>query len=172
MKTLKSDRGFIFLYHPSNLERKDVILASESSAVGDYEDSFDNPGSSFLWIGSDHHLNRTEVKEFVNNLQHWLDTGRLLFDPMEAFDQTQANEEGWCISQCSGSQYFPEDWFDIQCWAESDRFENDLQALTFVINKVNERSEYHMNALTAMESTNFSMVREYQKNEFNNQNSV
>ena len=52
-------------------------LALESSAVGDYDDSVDRPGSSFLWFGDHHHLNREEVSELVGFLQHWLDTGRL-----------------------------------------------------------------------------------------------
>jgi hypothetical protein len=52
-------------------------LIQESSAIGDYEDSFDCPGSSYLWVGDDHHLDREEVAELIENMQHWLDNGRL-----------------------------------------------------------------------------------------------
>ncbi len=53
-------------------------LAAQSSAIGDYEDSFERPGSSFLWIGDYHHLNREEVQQLVNHLQSWLKTGSLV----------------------------------------------------------------------------------------------
>lgn len=52
-------------------------LISRSSAVGDYEDSMERPGSSFLWVGEHHHLNREEVKDLINYMQEWLDTGRI-----------------------------------------------------------------------------------------------
>jgi len=55
-------------------------LIQESSAIGDYEDAFDKPGSSFLWVGRYHHLNRMEVAELIERMQHWLDTGRLKED--------------------------------------------------------------------------------------------
>jgi len=55
-------------------------LVQESSAIGDYEDSSDLPGSSYLWVGQDHHLNREEVAELINRMQHWLETGRLKAD--------------------------------------------------------------------------------------------
>ncbi len=61
-------------------------LAQESSTIGDYPDSFDRPGSSRLWIGADHHLNREQVAEFIAHLQHWLDTGRL--EPPVAEEKT------------------------------------------------------------------------------------
>lgn len=40
----------------------------------------DNPGSSFLWVGNDHHLNREEVTELVSRLLWWLKTGHLVVD--------------------------------------------------------------------------------------------
>jgi len=55
----------------------DARLVSESSAIGDYDDSLARPGSSFLWIGNGHHLNREEVAELVAKMRHWLDHGRL-----------------------------------------------------------------------------------------------
>jgi len=56
-------------------------IIAESSAIGDYDDSFDKPGSSYLWVGNDHHLNRDQVRELVTRMEHWLSTGRLAVDP-------------------------------------------------------------------------------------------
>lgn len=78
MELTKSERGFYYLHHQAYLEPHAMSrLVSESSAVGDYEDSLDKPGSSFLRVGDKHHLNREEVAEFVTHLQRWLQTGRL-----------------------------------------------------------------------------------------------
>jgi len=52
-------------------------LIQESSAIGDYEDSDEKPGSSYLWVGQDHHLNREQVQELINRMQVWLKFGRL-----------------------------------------------------------------------------------------------
>lgn len=85
MKASKTERGFICVEHevypptsggvPRDPKAKQLI--QESSAVGDYEDSFDKPGSSYLWVGEDHHLNREEVAELVERMTIWLRTGRL-----------------------------------------------------------------------------------------------
>lgn len=77
MKVEQSDRGFRYVYYPSYTEGNPIRLVQESSAIGNYEDSFDRPGSSFLWIGSSHHLDREEVRELVDIMQSWLKTGRL-----------------------------------------------------------------------------------------------
>lgn len=83
MEIIKSDRGFEFLRHVKygnemHGPNKEITrLVSQSSAVGDYEDSMDKPGSSYLWIGEDHHLDRSEVKQLIGCLQHWLATGSL-----------------------------------------------------------------------------------------------
>lgn len=73
----------------------------ESSAIGDYSDSFDRPGSSYIWLGLDDadpkisaatgwidypipndvllstrmHLNREQVKSLIERLNQWLDSG-------------------------------------------------------------------------------------------------
>lgn len=52
-------------------------LVQQSSAIGDYEDAFDKPGSSFLWIGKQHHLDREQVEELRDRLTAWLETGTL-----------------------------------------------------------------------------------------------
>lgn len=80
MELGKTERGFDILRHPRYVDEPDtqpVRLAQQSSAVGQYEDAFDRPGSSFLWVGDDHHLNREEVSQFVQHLQAWLQTGCL-----------------------------------------------------------------------------------------------
>jgi len=79
MQINKSNRGFEFLEHdvyPLGADH-DSRLASQSSAVGEYNDSLERPGSSYLWIGMHHHLNREEVAQFVGHLQNWLNTGSL-----------------------------------------------------------------------------------------------
>lgn len=69
----KTDKSFNLLVHEKYTTRELTRLLQESSAVGNYDDSYDNPGSSFLRIGKDHHLNREEVRELIGYLQHWLD---------------------------------------------------------------------------------------------------
>ena len=81
MKASKTDRGFTVVNHegypPENRPSRPIRLIQESSAVGDYDDSMERPGSSFLWVGQDHHLNREEVAELVQRMGQWLATGRL-----------------------------------------------------------------------------------------------
>lgn len=82
MKTEKTDRGFIVILHEKyqNKSGETTRLIQESSAIGDYENSFNCPGSSYLWIGNDHHLNREEVADLITRMQYWLETGRLKMD--------------------------------------------------------------------------------------------
>ena len=78
MRVEKSDRGFQCLTHPSYLEPHEAKrVVSQSSAIGDYDDSLDYPGSSFLWVGDHHHLNREEVRGLRDSLTMWLLTGSL-----------------------------------------------------------------------------------------------
>ena len=78
MKIDDSTRGFRRLLHERYLEPHDnICLAQESSAIGNYEDSSDEPGSSFLWIGEHHHLDRKQVKTLIGALRHWLRQKRL-----------------------------------------------------------------------------------------------
>ncbi len=70
-------RGFETLTHPSYPKGLECRLVGQSSIIGDYEDSFDRPGSSAIWVGNTHHLNREETKELIVYLQRWLDTGKL-----------------------------------------------------------------------------------------------
>ena len=80
MEIEKSDRGFKSITHPLYIDDKDGDnrIVSESSAVNfNYEDSLDNPGSSYLWIGDHHHLNREEIIILRDSLTHWLEQKRL-----------------------------------------------------------------------------------------------
>ncbi len=79
MKIETSNRGFRFVLAEKyqNEPGEYTMLIAESSAIGDYDDSFDNPGSSYLWIGNDHHLSRDEVADMIETMQHWLDHKRL-----------------------------------------------------------------------------------------------
>lgn len=82
MKSVRTGRGFVWVEaekyqnEPGEMTR----LIAESSAIGDYEHSMDTPGSSFLWVGQDHHLNKEEVAELIERMAHWLATGRLAVD--------------------------------------------------------------------------------------------
>ena len=81
MKIDETGRGFGIVTHakypPDGTETR---LVQESSVVGNYGDALKRPGSSALWIGDNHHLNREEVAELVGILQDWLATGRLSYD--------------------------------------------------------------------------------------------
>ena len=71
MKTIKTDRGFRIVTHEKYAGKLDeeTRLVQESSAIGDYEHSWDKPGSSFLWVGEDHHLNKEQVGELIDKLK-------------------------------------------------------------------------------------------------------
>ncbi len=75
MKVVEERRGFRDLIHPTHEnEPKEERLIGESPARSD----LDSPtGSMFLWVGNRHHLDKEEVSELIQHLQHWLDTGRL-----------------------------------------------------------------------------------------------
>lgn len=79
MKTVVNGRGFREVTHNkyASEPKKDKTLIQESSAIGEYEDSYEKPGSSYLWIGEDHHLNRDEIGELIERLQFWLENKRL-----------------------------------------------------------------------------------------------
>ena len=81
MRAVKTSRGFVVVEADTYPPVGPARLIQESSAMGDYEDAPEKPGSSFLWIGDNYHLNRTEVAELIARMQHWLDTGRLAVDP-------------------------------------------------------------------------------------------
>ena len=77
MDIKKSERGFEFLEHRDYPHRNPKRLVSQSSIVLDYDDALDRPGSSALWVGDNHHLDRKSVEQLVCHLQAWLSTGSL-----------------------------------------------------------------------------------------------
>lgn len=87
MKFEETPRGFELVSHetyPPKEARHDpsplpdsTRLVQQSSAIGNYPDAMERPGSSFLWLGEHHHLNRDEVKELAKRLRVWLATGSL-----------------------------------------------------------------------------------------------
>ncbi len=76
----RTNRGFEFVKSSSG------IRLSQSSAIGNYPDSFEKPGSSFLWYGDDQ-LDREDIRKAIDNglieddlIRHaecWLRTGSL-----------------------------------------------------------------------------------------------
>jgi len=80
MRIERTPRGFFCVVHPAYAgknEGEEIRVIQESSAIGDYEDSMVKPGSSFLWVGENVHLNREEVEQLVGLMNFWLKTGRL-----------------------------------------------------------------------------------------------
>lgn len=71
MKIERTERGFEKL-----LDDGGYAIVRQSSAIGDYPDAFDKPGSSFLWIDG-RSLSRSQVAELTAHLHHWLMTGSL-----------------------------------------------------------------------------------------------
>jgi len=74
MRIIETDRRFRILFHKkyASFPVEITRLLQESSAVGDYDDSMKRGGSSYLWVGQDHHLNREEVAELIGFMAHWL----------------------------------------------------------------------------------------------------
>lgn len=85
MNVFITDRGFEHLRHPTP-ESVDEALVIQSSAIGNYPDACDRPGSSFLRFGS-HHLNREEVVALVGRLNNWLITGSLKYGGEKASNE-------------------------------------------------------------------------------------
>ena len=80
MQVIETGRGFEVLEHevyPPETPPRRARLAQQSSAVGEYDDAMGRPGTSFLWVGQGHHLDREEVRQLVGHLENWLRTGRL-----------------------------------------------------------------------------------------------
>lgn len=82
MASERTSRGFVVVKAEKYQNERGELtrLIQESSAVGNYDNAVDSPGSSFLWVGADHHLNREEVGELIERMQHWLAKGRLMVD--------------------------------------------------------------------------------------------
>jgi hypothetical protein len=75
MRVEKTHHNYDLIEHLSYSENPELIrLVQQSSAAG--ESPF-GPGSSYLWVGDKHHLDRQEVLELVAHLHAWLETGSL-----------------------------------------------------------------------------------------------
>lgn len=72
MEMKPTERGFAAIYCENYPKFEQARLVQESSAIREYDDAMEKPGSSCLWIGDDFHLNREQVRELVGVLQHWL----------------------------------------------------------------------------------------------------
>lgn len=78
MKLTTTERGFERIEHPIHkAHRVDSRLIQQSSAVGHYPDSLLRPGTSFVWVGDKHHLNREQALELAYRLIAWAETGSL-----------------------------------------------------------------------------------------------
>ncbi len=77
MKVSATQRGFGIVMYESWPSKEPKRLVQESSLVGEADDALSRPGSSYLWFGDDHHLNREEVLELIAILTSWVETGRL-----------------------------------------------------------------------------------------------
>ena len=59
-----------------------------SSAIGDYDDSLERPGSSYVWLGCDDteannarmHLSREDAIELAQRLENWAETGSFKYE--------------------------------------------------------------------------------------------
>ena len=54
-----------------------MAIVRQSPGIGPYPDADAVPGSSYLWIGEHHYLDRENVRELYDYLSHWLSTGLL-----------------------------------------------------------------------------------------------
>lgn len=77
METITTGRGFRAITNEPYTEG-DKRVVSESSAIDfDTDDGMEHPGSSYLWVGQDQHLNREEVAKLRDALTYWLENKRL-----------------------------------------------------------------------------------------------
>lgn len=80
MEVRESGNKFPAIVHPEWTDDpapNELVMVAQSSIIGDYPDAAARPGTSALWIGTDHHLNREEVAQLIRHLQSWVDTGSL-----------------------------------------------------------------------------------------------
>ena len=73
---------------------------------------------------------------------------------MKKFNQEQANNEGWCISQVFAHSTLPDGWYRIEKLDIAERFVNDYQAISYVATKAVNGSTYHRNAIDAVDEWN------------------
>ena len=77
MEIRYTQRNFQYIHHDPYVSNGDDGLIVQSSAINtSYSDSFQRPGSSYLWIKGLFHLNREEIEEMIGYLGTWLKTGK------------------------------------------------------------------------------------------------
>jgi hypothetical protein len=74
------------------------------------------------------------------------------------FDNERAASEGWCLSECTASTYFPDGWTDLQKLDESGVFDSDWEALAYVCLRASSGSEFHRNTIKEWERRNFKLI--------------
>ena len=97
--TVKEDgRGYRWVDFPNDgtktdpKKQNDMIVGEASAISTKYDDAFDNPGSSFLYIGRQHRLDREEVKQLIDVLKYWLEN-KLLPETMEAVKKPRKKKD-------------------------------------------------------------------------------
>lgn len=76
MKIEHTERNFEIINFEDSSGNKCSLQAS--SAIGDKPDDFENPGTSFIWLGMEGkrmHLNHAQVLEITEKLMSWLSNG-------------------------------------------------------------------------------------------------
>lgn len=109
MNLIQTDRGFEVLEHDvyaSQPPAKSTIV-QQSCVIRSFAGAYAFPGSSCLWIGKDHHLDRNEVRELVGFLQQWLETGTLSLPPKDEEEQRKSmmsHSDGFAIRLGNGEE--------------------------------------------------------------------
>lgn len=68
-----------------------------------------------------------------------------------AFDNNKSVDEGWCISECHGSENGP---WQLQKCDEQDVFKTDIEAWRHVVTQSQAGSQYHTSALEFLQRHN------------------
>jgi hypothetical protein len=79
----KTNRGFELVTF-TDRNGKPCTLQQSSAIVTEYDDAFDRPGTSAIWLGTGEermHLNREQVHELAALLNVWLHTGSFTTTP-------------------------------------------------------------------------------------------
>lgn len=104
MKIQETGRGFQMLVCPAKVmgtdQTVDVRLVQQSSAIDNHKNSDQEPGSSYLWIGSGdsdhwHHLDREQVSELINYLHRWYVTGSFRLEDCACEGKRWVDDENW-----------------------------------------------------------------------------